>query len=321
MGDFSASLKRARRVYDNTRKYIDRAMEDVRLGDSVNTDDAKQLVAAMVDEIVHSASAMQWLTYLKNRDEYTAIHSMNVCILALSFGRWLKLSKADLNLLGLGALLHDLGKMKIPDEVLNKPGKLTGAEFEVMKMHPFYGHEMLKESGEIPDEALHAVLHHHERKRGQGYPHGLAENELPLMTQIVAIVDVYDAVTSDRCYHDGVAPFVALQNMYSWTKDDFDKELVENFIKCLGIYPVGSLVELSNGQIGIVVSASEKSRLRPVVMLVLDSDKRVLKVRKLINLASSMWQTGANALQISHILEPGSYGVDVKKILLQESNY
>lgn len=317
--EFAEALKRAKLTYNRTRDYIDLALEDVRMGNSVDTAMARELVTDMVGNIIHSPSASVWLTYLKNRDEYTAIHCVNVCILALTFARHLKLTRDEMMIIGMGALLHDLGKMKVPDHILNKPGKLTHEEFDVIKLHPMHGYEMLRDKDDLDDPTLNIVLHHHERMNGQGYPNGLEDQDIPRLTKMVSIVDVYDAITSDRCYHVGVSPYDALNAMYSWIEGNFEKEMIEDFIKCLGIYPMGSLVELTLGQVGVVISTSEKSRLKPVIMLVLDNEKKFYKQRKLINLANPRWSTGAQALQIKRILPPNTYGIDVRRIIAEET--
>lgn len=316
---FLAALRRSRKSYDRTRHYIDGALEDVRLGQSVDTKQAKLLVADLTNNIVRSPNAMVWLTHLKTRDEYTALHCINVCILSISFGTCLGLEKTELNELGLGALLHDLGKMRIPLEILNKPAKLTPDEFEQMKQHPVYGYEMIAPSGDMPPASMNIIKHHHERKNGHGYPDQLQEYSIPLLTQVVALVDVYDAITSDRCYHDGIAPYDALNNIYSWAKKDFDLTLVEKLIKCLGIYPIGSLVTLSTNEVAVVISASEKTRLRPIVMLIQDKDRKFYKTRRLMNLAHPQWSEGPKAVKIQGILSPAEHNIDVRRIIEEES--
>lgn len=316
---FQQELRRAREVHSRTRGYIDNALEDVRLGKSVDTEAAKELVMDISSSLTRSPNAMMWLTHMKSRDEYTSIHCMNVCIMALSFGRTLDLGKTELAVLGLGALLHDLGKMRTPLEILNKPGRLTREEFAEMKKHSQLGFELLKSQGGLPNSALDIVLHHHERISGGGYPDGLMGEQIDRLVQIVSIVDVYDAITSDRCYHDGIAPYEALKNMYEWVNDNFDKELVEQFIKCLGIYPIGSMVQLNTGQTGIVVSASEKSRLRPIVLLLINSKGEYYSRPKLINLAHPKWARGAQSLEIHKILESSECDINVPGIIANES--
>lgn len=317
--NFQKELKIARKVHTRTRTYIDHALEDVRLGQAVNTDEAKELVTEVANSITRSPHAMVWLTNMKERDEYTSIHCMNVCIMAVSFGRSIGMSKSELEIIGLGGLLHDLGKMRVPLDILNKPSKLTVEEFEVMKTHPMEGFKMLQEQGNLPLEVLDIVKHHHERRNGKGYPSQLDGDEINNMTRMVAIVDVYDAITSDRCYHDAITPYDALKNMYEWVNEDFDKDIIEQFIKCLGIYPIGCVVELNLGHVGIVVSASEKSKLRPIVMLVLNSKRERFPMPKLINLAHPKWRTGAQKLEVNSILSKNEYDFNIKDIIMNEN--
>lgn len=317
--NFRKELKVARKVHARVGSYIDHALEDVRLGQAVNTDEAKELVTEVANSITRSSHALMWLTNMKERDEYTSIHCINVCIMAVSFGRSIGMSKPELEILGLGGLLHDIGKMKVPLEILNKPSKLSIEEFEVMKTHPMEGFNMLNEQGNLPLDVLDIVKHHHERRNGKGYPSQLNGDEISNMTRMVAIVDVYDAITSDRCYHDAITPYDALKNMYEWVNEDFDKNVIEQFIKCLGIYPIGCVVELNLGHVGIVVSASEKSKLRPIVMLVLNSKREMFPKPKLINLAHPKWRTGAQKLEVKRILSKNEYDFNIKDIIMNEN--
>ena len=317
--DFQKELKVGRKIHKRARTFIDNALEDIRLGQSVNTVAAKEVVSEIADSITRSPHAMMWLTNLKERDEYTSIHCMNVCIMALSFGRTLGLEKSELEILGLGGLLHDLGKIRVPLEILNKPSKLTFEEFEVMKTHPLEGHRILQKQGNVPSVVLDIVKHHHERRNGKGYPSQLEGDEINNLTRIVAIVDVYDAITSDRCYHDAITPYDALKNMYEWVNEDFDKDIIEKFIKCLGIYPIGCVVELNLGHVGIVVSASEKSKLRPIVLLILNSKRAVFPSPKLINLAHPRWKTGSQKLEVKRILSKNEYDFNIKDIIANEN--
>ncbi|TDY01651.1 HD-GYP domain-containing protein [Thiohalophilus thiocyanatoxydans] len=317
--DFQETLQEARPVHSRAKSYIETLMDDVRLGNSLDTATARDLVTEITESITHSPNAMVWLSHLKHRDEYTVTHCMNTCILAVTFGRYLGMNKEELELMGLGALLHDIGKMRVPLEILNKPGRLTPEEFEIIKTHASKGHELLVSRGDIPRESLDVVLHHHERISGKGYPHGLMGERVNRMTKIVSIVDVYDAITSDRCYHDGIAPYAALKNMYEWISEDFEQDLVEQFIKCLGIYPVGSMVQLNLGQIGVVVSASEKSRLRPIVLLVINSKGERYVKPKLINLAHPRWRDGKQKLEIRKILHNDECDIDLPSVIQDES--
>jgi len=316
--DFRQDLIKSYGIYKDARGWIDNALADSRLGNSVDTGKARDLVAQLADQIIQNPNALVWLTHLKSRDEYTATHCMNVCVLAITFGRHLGLDKESLNLLGLGGLLHDLGKMRIPGEVLNKPGRLTKEEFEIMMSHPSEGHAMLLDDHNLNPTSLHIVLHHHERLDGTGYPSGLSGDEIPMLTRISSIVDVYDAITSDRCYHDGVSPATAMENLFKWSTGNFDQSMLESFIQCVGIYPVGTVVRLNTNDVGLVVATDTNRRLKPVILLALNSEGKEYLPRRLINLSSETWEKSEKPLAIKEILQPGSLGVPIKIILEEE---
>jgi len=313
------NIYKARAIRDETRTYVDDMLAESRMGKIINTKKAKLLVAKLANNIIENADASMWLTNLKKRDEYTAIHSVNVCVLSLTFGRALGIKKGPLNELGLGALLHDMGKMHVPLEVLNKPGKLDGKEFEIMKSHPVSGYQMLKKSKGLSVDTLDIVKSHHERTSGSGYPDGLKEKEIRYFTQIVAITDVYDAVTSDRVYHDGMTPHEALKNMYEWTPGNYNIELMQSFIRTIGIYPVGSVVELKTGHVGLVIKINKDKKLKPILIMIMNRHKEYYDKRKVVNLGSSMWDDKEHKPEIHRIIDAREYNIDVKKIITEES--
>lgn len=315
---FREALSRAAQVRESTHDYVRRTLEDVRLGHSINTREARRVVTALVSQVVEAPSAMVWMTQLKRRDQYTSIHSVNVCILSLTFGRFLGLEGDLLNTLGLGSLLHDVGKLRVPLEILNKPGPLTTEEFQLMMTHPVVGHGLLRDSDDIPPAALDVVLHHHERSDGRGYPDGLRDQEIPFLTKLVSIVDIYDAISSDRAYHDGLSPQEALSRLYDMSGHGLDRELVEAFIRCIGIYPIGSLVELTTGQVAVVVGLNEKQKLRPLVMLVREADHVTPAEPRLINLASDVWQNVPDAPTVRRVLTPGSLNLDLRAMIHEQ---
>ena len=317
--DFKEELTVATGIHNSASRYIKTVLEDTRLGGTIDTGAAKEIVADMADSIIRNPNALVWLTHLKRRDDYTAIHSMNVCIISLAFARSCGCSVEQLKTIGMGALLHDIGKMKVPDEILNKPGKLTEQEFEVMKKHPVYGYELLKDDKQVSAESLDIVLSHHEHTNGSGYPNALTEHEIKPLTRIVCIVDVYDAVTSGRVYHNAMTPHDALKNMYNWMPGNFDQELVEIFIKSLGIYPVGTIVELTTGQTAIVSSINENHHLKPTVMLVLDKNKQPYTTRSIMNLSSKMWKDDKDPPAIKRVLNPDAENIDVPAIIREEA--
>jgi HD-GYP domain-containing protein (c-di-GMP phosphodiesterase class II) len=211
--------------------------------------------------------------------------------------------------------------MRVPDDILNKPARLTKGEFETMMQHPTIGHAMLVDDHSLDTESLHVVLHHHERLDGGGYPLGMADHEIPLLTRITSIVDVYDAITSDRCYHDAISPALALENLFKWSAGNFDVSLLERFIKCLGIYPIGSVVRLNTNEVGVVVATDGDHRIKPIVLLAMNPKGKAYSPRRLLNLSSAVWEKSGQPLTIVEVLEPGSLGIELKQILKEELNY
>ena len=299
----------AREIVTETREAVYNIMDDVRLGRSINTTGAKKIVANMVDSVIRNPDALMCLNQLKNKDEYTALHSLRVCVLALAFGRHLDLTDEELNLLGIGALLHDIGKMKVPNEIINKPGKLTDEEFDLMKSHVPRGVEILEKAHGILPASVDVARFHHERYAGGGYAQGAKGENIGLFGSVGAIVDCYDAITSDRSYHTGMSAHDALKKMYSWRGRDFQPLLVEQFIQCMGIYPIGSVVELNTGGIGVVISINRKRRLKPKVALVLSPDKTPMTPVKVIDLMHQAAEGLDHEVEIRKVLPPGEYGV------------
>jgi len=315
---FHEELKQAKIAHKRARAQIDTMFQDVRMGKSIDVSGAKEVVSDMVDSIVRNPDAQLWLSNLRKRDEYTAIHSLNVCIFALSFARYLGFNIEEMNEIGIGALMHDIGKMRVPLEILNKEGKLTAKEREIVKQHAQHGYDILKESVGLPPSTMDVVYMHHERKQGDGYPQGLVESQIHLFARIVAIVDVYDAITSDRVYHHGMNTLDALKNMFKWRENDLDSELVEKFIQCLGIYPIGSLVQLNTGEIGIVLSVSQGKNLVPIVMLVCDKDKQVVTPPRVLDLSQFTKDNSDSPIEITKVLEANSYGIDLFEYIKHE---
>lgn len=309
----------ARAVHTRARQAIDHVFNDVRLGQALPTQDAKAAVSEMVESVIRNPDALVWLTHLKKKDDYTSIHSMNVCILALAFGRHLGLSKNSLLHLGIGGLLHDVGKMRVKHEILVKPDILSEEEMALMRNHATYGHEILLASKDIPPGAAEIAWSHHERMDGTGYPRGLKGEAIGYFSRIIGIIDVYDAITSERFYHNAITSLEALEKMYEWRGSSFDTALVEQFIQCLGIYPAGSEVEMSSGEVGVVISVNREHRLRPKVMLLLDADKTRYDPPRLVDLMRKTHDDRGQAYDIHTVLERGAYDINVKELLLENA--
>ncbi len=297
-----------RETHEQATMLIDTIMEDVHLGKSLDTAGAKKAVGHMARSVLRNPDALLCFTQLKKKDDYTARHSLRVSILALAFGRHLGFDEEDLNLLGMGALLHDVGKMRVPGTILNKPGKLTDREYEIMKSHVPMGVEILERTNAIPLKALEVSRLHHERYGGKGYMENLKGDQITEFGLISAIVDVYDAITSDRVYKDGIASLDALKKMYEWRGRDFHPALLEQFIQCIGIFPIGSVVVLNTNEVGVIRTLNREQRLKPQVVLVMKPDKTRYPTLRAVNLALETAPTG-KPYEITEVVPPAMFNI------------
>ena len=263
---FTEELHVAKQVYQAAKGVVQQAMEDVRMGGALNMEAVHHVVESMADSILRNLDALTSLSRLKQFDEYTFYHSVNTSLLALSLGRDLGYDRTQLLQLGTGMLLHDIGKTRIPLDLLNKPGRFEAHEFELMKQHVMRGAEVLSATTGLSDMFLKPTLEHHERVDGTGYPHQRRKADLSEFGLIAAVVDIYDAVTSDRCYHKGKSPHETLQLLYQLgTRGHVDSALVQRFVHIVGVYPVGSCVALNTGEAAIVTQANRHFPLKPRV--------------------------------------------------------
>ena len=236
---------------------------EARMGKAVDTAGAQKLVEEISDSVSRNPGALISLARLKTADDYTYMHSVAVCALMVALSKQLGLNEQQTRSAGIAGLLHDLGKALMPMDVLNKPGKLTDEEFAIIKKHPEEGHKLLLSSTGADEIALDVVLHHHEKTDGSGYPKGLKGAEISLFAKMGAVCDVYDAITSNRPYKAGWDPAESLRKMAEWANGHFEQSVFQAFVKSLGIYPIGSLVKLNSGRLGIVIDQTEKSLLTP----------------------------------------------------------
>lgn len=272
-----SEFERARALKGEANLIVRDMMTDIRLGKQIELEKIEPLVERIVDSIFCEPDALAPLARLKEHDAYTFQHSVSVCALMVAFARTLGLDRPTIREIAIGALLHDVGKAKVPDEILNKPAKLTDAEFDKMKSHVVQSKIILQASPGISQIALDVAAQHHERFDGSGYPNKLRGDEISLYGQMGSIVDVYDAITSNRVYHKGMAPTEALRKLLTWTDGHFKPDMVKAFIRSVGIYPTGALVRLESRRLAVVQSQNDDKPMQPVVKVIFHTAGHYLK--------------------------------------------
>jgi HD-GYP domain-containing protein (c-di-GMP phosphodiesterase class II) len=307
---FEKEIKHASNIHQKASTLIKSFMDEVRLGNTINVQIARETVSECVNSILQSPDALLWMTQLKNRDLYTSQHSMNVCILSIALGRHLNLPVQELNNLGLCGMMHDMGKMRVPLEILNKPGRLIPEELKIMQSHAELGWKLLMSSSGMYSGAIDVAYTHHERLDGTGYPRKLTSEQITPFTRMVAIVDMYDAITSDRVYQRGQSHLDAINIMIKAGDSHLDSALTYKFIQCLGIYPPGSIVEMNNGEVAIVVEVNPKQKIRPKIILLLDENKKHRKHR-IVDLAKMDLDATGKSYTIKQIIRGETYGIDL----------
>lgn len=315
---FEEGLTVARQVYETTTVSLHQVLDNLKLEKEINTVQLKTTVHGVIDGVINNPSALALFSNLKSKQQDTVRHSLNVCILSLLFGRHLGLSDQHLSDLGYAALLHDVGEVKISQSVLDKHSRgLTPEEKQEMEQHVIYGAELLAKTPGIPKIAVEVAKYHHERVNGKGYPKGLMGDDINYFARLVSIVDVYEIVTNHPGAKVHVSCADALKSIYMMRGNFFDPDLVEEFIKCLGIYPVGSTVELNNGDIAIVVGAKPGKQLLPTIMVVRDN-KGTRYQPRVINLEHFREQEGLSKLYIVKVIDPESVGIDLSEYMIRE---
>jgi len=302
------SLEVGQRAFDATARMVYGVLEEVRWGGNVNLPTAKEAVSSCIEQITHNPDAMLLLGSIRDKDAYTAQHSLRCAIHAMVLGHRLGMSRGTLKDLGLAALLHDVGKLRAPPEILNKPGRLTADEYRIMQRHPEQGRDILLGCDGISRSALDVAYSHHERLDGSGYPRGLNEPEIGLFAKIVAITDTYDAVTSDRIYDQARTSIEAVKLLRSASGNLFDARLVSELVEAIGIFPPGSVVQLNNGHFGVVMRSNLAYEFRPAVLVLKDARQENL-TPYFVDL-SDVTSKAATGRQIARMLRPEECGID-----------
>lgn len=282
-----AEMGRAAQIVGKSKGAVVSMFTEARMGKAIEAEQAMPLVEEIAYSVMRNPGALIGLARLKTADDYTYMHSVAVCALMIALSRQLKLSDEETREAGLAGLLHDIGKMAVPSDILNKPGKLTDAEFVSIKEHPAAGYQMLLEAKGVGKIALDVCLHHHEKMDGSGYPKGLEGDQISLYARMGAVCDVYDAITSNRPYKAGWCPAESLRKMSEWSRGHFDDRVFQAFVKSIGIYPVGTLVKLHSGRLGVVVEQQVgKSLLLPKVRVFFSSKSMAYITPVLLDLSA-----------------------------------
>ena len=280
----AAEVQRAARICARSHDAVVSMFHEARMGKAIDADAAGEMVDEISSSVMRNPGALISLARLKDADNYTYMHSVAVCALMVALSHQLGLDESETRTAGMAGLLHDLGKALTPNEILNKPGKLTDEEFVVMKQHPVEGHSLLAEAQAVGDVILDVCLHHHEKMDGTGYPDRRSGEEISIFARMGAVCDVYDAITSNRPYKSGWDPAESIRKMAEWSKGHFDEHVFQAFVRSIGIYPIGSFVRLESGRLGVVTEQTTKSLLTPMVKVFFSTRSQTHIVPEIVDL-------------------------------------
>ena len=315
---FEDEFPHALDIRQRTTTTLNSLFADVRTGKSLDVNETKRTVTVMVDSILRNPDALVLLASMSDKSGDLASHAIAVCSLSISFGRYIGIEKNELIELGMGALLHDIGETKLPDELLSKVNDASDEERALLQSHTSIGAMIMQNLGSVSERVIAIARDHHERADGTGYPRNLTDPEIDVFTKIVSIVDTYDSVTSGVHGKDKISADEALKCLYSWRQCLFDPLLVEKFIQCIGIYPLGSVVELRSGHIGIVISSRPDMRLFPKVMVILDAKRKPVEPPQMMNLALFRDRVETHDFEVKWLVNAEDYGIDVRQFILRE---
>ena len=303
-------LPAARAAFSNATKCIAYVMEQDPRDGILDVGKIKQAVEPILESVIRNLDAFMWLSKMEDHDNNSYEHSVQNCALGIAFGRHIGLNKRELSILATGLLLMDIGKVRLPRALLTKETPHTKEETEMMRKHVAYSVDILRKTTGISEHVINIALTHHERYDGSGYPNGLVGTQTPVYGRIAAIIDCYDSMITSTPYRQAISEHMALQNIYNLRDKHFQTELVEQFMQCMGVYPTGSLVELSSGAVAAVLSQNAQQKMKPKLLMLLNEKKKPFRRQTVLDLE----KTGRTPLFISKSLEKNAYGIDIRQI-------
>jgi HD-GYP domain-containing protein (c-di-GMP phosphodiesterase class II) len=309
-------VEQAKLTHHDVQETVSALIAAVRANRALDSKRVEQAVRSMTESVLRNPDALMLYSQLRQKGDYTHSHALDVAVYMTSFGRFLQLPVEQISLLGYLGLMQDIGKLRVPNEILGKRDRLTPAEFDQAKRHVQHSQDILAATPGMPGQLVALVALHHERNDGSGYPKGLKEKDIGMIGSIAAIADTFDALTATRPYAQAVSPSTALSMLYKWRGTFFDGVLVEQFIRCIGIFPLGSVVELNSGEVGIVIAQNVEKRLQPRVMVIRDAAGNALKPQKLLDLSREPKLAGGEVYRIKRTLEFGSLGVNTDTLFM-----
>lgn len=305
--EVEAEMEAATASFERSSDMLDRMAEDIRAGVGIKIENVEAVVNDMVESMVRNPDALMWVARMREQDLNIYGHGLAVAINLVAFGRHIGYPREDLANLGMLGLLLDVGKIKLPRELLEKNARLSADEFELIKDHVELGLDILKDTAKIHPDVLVGIAQHHERMNGSGYPESLLGAQITTFGRMSAIADTYAAVTKPRPYAEAISPHQALQMLSNWSGSQFQGDMVEQFIQSIGVFPVGSLVELSTGEVAVVVTHNKFKRLRPRVLILTEADKRICVNPRSLNL---LFDVSERPVHIRSGLPSRAYGLD-----------
>jgi HD-GYP domain-containing protein (c-di-GMP phosphodiesterase class II) len=311
-------MPRARETFKRSEEVMSNFMSDVRNGKTAQIKEVQGAVIDMVDSMIDNPDALIWIARLRDEDVRTYNHGVKVALYLVAFGRHLGFPKEDLAYLGMIGMLADVGKSKLPRALIEKPGMLSPSEFALMKEHVTIGLHALKKTMRLPTSVELGIAQHHERLDGSGYPLGLKGDQISIYGRMTAIADCFAALITPRTYANPAAPQEALMNMFQWAGTAFHEPLIEQFVQAIGVFPIGSLVELSTGEVAVVLAHSRIKRLEPKVLVLTNPDKNPLSKPVEIDLHKRAKDDAAKATRIVRGLPAGAYGLKLRDYYMSD---